>query len=102
MSIDIITNEQNPKLPWTFRLPYPGEKKANNEPKEHPNGIKILTQVAFEMDTDHEKTNFESSFKGVENITFSQSNRKHLTLVFDHKTKGKKKEFLELDLTIKY
>ena len=102
MSIDIITNEQNPELPWTFRLPYQVEKKANNEPKEHANGIKNLTKVEFEIGDDFRKTDFEDFFKDVENITFSKGNRKHLTLEFDNKTQGKEKEFLELNLTIKY
>ncbi|WP_405207359.1 hypothetical protein [Aquimarina sp. LLG6339-5] len=102
MSIDIITNEENPNLPWTFRLPYRGVKKENNEPIEHLNGIKSLTKVEFEIQTDSEKTNFENAFKNVENIEFTKSNGLSLTLEFDKNAQGKTKEFSELNLKITY
>ncbi len=102
MSIDIITNEENPDLPWTFRLPYRGKKKENNEPIEHLNGIKSLTKVEFKTLTDSEKTDFEDAFKNVENIEFTKSDGLNLILEFDNSAQGKVKEFPELDLTIKY
>ncbi len=102
MSIDIITNEQNPNLPWTFRLPYRGKKKKNNEPIEHLNGIKSLTKVEFKTQTDSKKIDFEDAFKNVENIKFTKSDSLSLILEFDNIAQGKVKEFPELDLKIKY
>ncbi|WP_345890681.1 hypothetical protein [Croceivirga thetidis] len=102
MSIDIITNEQNPDLPWTFRLPYRGVKKENNEPIEHLNGIKSLTKVEFETQIGRQKTDFEDAFKNVENIEFTKSDSLNLILEFDNSAQGKVKEFLELDLKIRY
>lgn len=102
MSIDIITNEQNPNLPWTFRLPYRGKKKKNNEPIEHLNGIKSLTKVEFKTQTDSKKIDFEDAFKNIENIKFTKSDSLSLILEFDNIAQGKVKEFPELDLKIKY
>ena len=102
MSIDIITNEQNPNLPWTFRLPYRGKKKKSNEPIEHLNGIKSLTKVEFKTQTDSKKIDFEDAFKNVENIKFTKSDSLSLILEFDNIAQGKVKEFPELDLKIKY
>ncbi len=102
MSIDIITNEQNPNFPWTFRLPYRGRKKENNEPMEHRNGIKNLTKAEFEIQTDYLKTEFSGFFENIDNIKFTKSNSSSLTLEFDNNTQGKTKEFSELNLKIKY
>ena len=84
MSIDIITNEKNANLPWTFRLPYRGEKKAHNEP------------------TNKDEKEFKTYFKSCENIEFKNGQRNHLTLEFDNKSQKKEMEFNELNLTIKY
>ncbi|WP_298311130.1 hypothetical protein [uncultured Aquimarina sp.] len=102
MSIDIITNEKRPQLPWTFRLPYRGEKKVNDEPIEHSNGIKFLTRIEFEVNDKICKGHFTDYFTGFDHIAFKESKRTHLNLEFDNKTQGKKKEFPELGLTINY
>ncbi|NHF60103.1 hypothetical protein FK220_012165 [Flavobacteriaceae bacterium TP-CH-4] len=102
MSIDILTNEENPNLPWTFRLPYRGKKKEHTEPIEHQNGIKSLTKAEFEIKDNYGKTEFESSFESVENIEFNKGNRLSLTLEFDNYFQGKIKEFSKLNLIIKY
>ena len=102
MSIDVITNKQNPNLPWTFRLPYRGEKKGHNEPVKHSNGIKKLTRWEFEIKTGNRKTGFEDYFKNNTSIAFKKGNRNHLTLEFDNKVQEKINEFPELNLTVKY
>ncbi|MGY3795401.1 VOC family protein [uncultured Aquimarina sp.] len=102
MSIDIISNNENPVLPWTFRLPYRNEKKANNEPKIHLNRIKSLTQVEFEVNTIEKYKEFTNYFSELSNISFIKSNRSHLTLEFDNQKQGNNKVFSELGLTIKY
>lgn len=102
MSIDIITNEKNPNLPWTFRLPYRGEKKAHNEPTNHNNGIRKLTQAEFEMPLNTDEKEFKSYFQNSEIIGFKNGQQNHLTLEFDNKSQKKAMEFDELNLTIKY
>ena len=102
MSIDIITNENNPNLPWTFRLPYRGEKKANNEPTNHQNGIRKLTHTEFEIPLHKDEKEFKTHFQSCENIDFKNGQRNHLTLEFDNKSQKKEMEFEELNLTIKY
>lgn len=102
MSIDMITNEENPKLPWTFRLPYRGEKKEHNEPIEHRNGIKSLTRATFEIATDNGNTEYEGYFKNIENIVFNKSNRTILILEFDHNIQRKSKKFPQQNLEIEY
>ncbi len=102
MSIDIITNEQNPDLPWTFRLPYRGEKKEQNEPTNHKNGIRKLTHTEFEIPLNKDEKEFKTHFQSCENIDFKNGQRNHLTLEFDNKSQKKEMEFDKLNLTIKY
>lgn len=102
MSIDIITNEKNPNLPWTFRLPYRNKKKAHNEPTNHNNGIRKLTKAEFEISLNKGEKEFKSYFQSNENIDFKNGQQNHLTLEFDNKNQKKEIEFNELNLTIKY
>jgi len=102
MSIDIITSEEYANLPWTFRLPYRGEKKAHNEPTEHNNGIRKLTRTQFEVPLNNEDKEFTNYFLGNENIVFKNSNRNHLTLEFDNFSQKKSMELEALNLTINY
>ncbi len=102
MSIDIITNEKNPNLPWTFRLPYRDEKKAHNEPINHLNGIRKLTKSEFEIPLDKDEKGFKTYFQSSKNISFKNGERNRLTLEFDHKIQKKVIEFKELNLIIKY
>ncbi len=102
MSIDIITNEKNPNLPWTFRLPYRDEEKAHYEPTNHNNGIRKLTQAEFEIPLSKDDKVFKNYFQSSENIDFKNGQRNHLTLEFDNKIQKKVINFIELNLTIKY
>lgn len=102
MSIDIITNETDPNLPWTFRLPYRGEKKAYDEPTKHKNRILKLTQAEFEIPLNNDGKEFKSYFHNSEIIDFKNGQKNHLTLEFDNKSQKKVMEFDELNLTIKY
>lgn len=102
MSIDIITNNENSALPWTFRLPYRNEKKVNNEPKIHANNIKSLTKAKFEVNTSVLDNRFINSFSEFSNISFKQSNHNHLILEFDNQKQGNEEFFSKLGLTIKY
>lgn len=102
MSIDIITNEKTPQLPWTFRLPYRDIQKKPNEPTKHANGIKKLTKVIFEYPSTKTQTVFEKYFEQIDSIVFKSEKQTHLTLEFDHCVQGKSKEFKQLQLSIKF
>ena len=102
MSIDILPNVDNPKLPWTFRLPYRGRKKEINEPKNHFNKIGELTKVEFEIDEFVPNSNYISSFENENNILFKPNLPMKLILEFDCSKQNKTYRNEELDLLIKY
>jgi hypothetical protein len=99
MVIDILKNENQSSLPWTFRLPFKGQKKPENEPTEHKNGIGLLTKTTFEHQENGEIP-FLDFFVGEQNIEFIKSDRTWLNLTFDDGRQGLKKEFELLKLTI--
>jgi hypothetical protein len=101
MEIDIIKNEDQSDLPWTFRLPFKGENKHENEPKTHKNGISVLTNAIFEYKLVSDKT-FLENFKHQNQTQFIESSRHWLNLIFDNGKQGKKQEFEKLKLTIEY
>lgn len=100
-TIDILRNENQSSLPWTFRLPFKGHMKNSNEPTEHRNGITLLTKTIFEHQENFE-TPFLKFFKRQKNIEFKKSNRIWLNLIFDNAKQGRTKEFDLLQLTIHY
>jgi len=102
MSIDILPNKENPKLPWTFRLPYRRGKKEMKEPIAHLNQIRKLTSVKFLINEFNLESNFISHFVKEENIIFMPNSRSSLILEFDYKKQNKIYCNEKLDLTIKY
>lgn len=101
MGIDIIKNEDQIDLPWTFRLPFKGQKKAEHEPTKHKNEISVLTKVIFEYKSISENT-FLDHFKNQNDIQFLESSRHWINLIFDNRKQGKKQDFEKLKLTIEY
>jgi hypothetical protein len=101
MEIDIIKNEDQKHLPWTFRLPFKGQKKPENEPTKHKNNIAVLTNAIFEYPSIAENS-FLNHFKNQNNIQFVQSSKHWLNLIFDNGKQGKKQNFEKLKLTIEY
>ena len=101
MEIDIIKNEDQTDLPWTFRLPFKGQKKPESEPTKHKNDISILTNAIFEYQSISENT-FLENFKNHRQIQFIKSSRHWLNLIFDNGKQRKKQEFKNLKLTIEY
>ncbi len=101
MEIDIIKNENQSDLPWTFRLPFKGQKKHENEPTHHKNEISVLTKAIFEYKIVSENM-FLENFESQNNIQFVKSSRQWLNLVFNNRKQGKKQEFEKLNLTIEY
>jgi len=102
MSIDFISNETQPQLPLTFRLPYRGKQQKTNEPRNHANGIQTLTKVTFGIVNKNVQNNFTNFIESQSNVHFETSNKHHLTLEFDNHQQGKEKNFRELNLTILY
>jgi hypothetical protein len=101
LTIDIIKNEFQPNLPWTFRLPFKGQKKHDNEPTNHKNGITFLTKASFEYQ-DCTNNDFIENFKNDNNIELIKTSRNWLNLTFDNGKHGKKRAFEKLKLTIEY
>lgn len=99
--IDIIKNENHTDLPWTFRLPFKGQMKHEQEPTNHRNGLSNLTKAIFEYKTIMEKK-FLDEFKNENDIQFIQTSRNWLILIFDNGKQGKKREFEKINLTIEY
>ena len=101
MEIDILKNEDQSDLPWTFRLPFKGEKKHENEPTKHKNAISVLTNALFEY-ASFSEPRFLDHFKNHNQIKFMESSRHWLSLIFDNGKQGKKQVFEQLKLTIEY
>lgn len=100
VSFDVITNENTPYLPWTFRPPFMG-RGAADEPFDHKIGIQKLTKIIFFCP--HLQSNtYLNYFKNVSNISFINSDHYHLLLEFDNKRKGSQQTFIRIPLTIEY
>lgn len=100
-SFDILTNEQNPCLPWTFRLPLSGQKKQI-EPIDHANGIRKLTSAIFEMPAKEGSAEFTSMLEANTAVEFRQGSKNKLILEFDKGRNGQLKKFDKLNLVIRY
>ena len=97
-TIDFITEAQ---LPWIFRLPFKGQKKATNEPLEHPKKLKKLTRATFETPIiTNLTTSIQKLSKGT--INFKISDKTQLELEFDNGDSKQELRFQKLPLTIKY
>ncbi len=101
LAIDIIRNESQPNFPWTFQLPFKEQKKHNNEPTNHSNGVRDLSKVVFEYQNCIDNS-FIKNFKNINNIQFIKSSRTWLKLIFDSGEQGKIADFKKLNLSIEY
>lgn len=99
--IDIIPNDHQPDLPWTFRLPFKGYKKNETEPTQHLNGIKRLTRAQFTYKKSS-SNDFLEKFKNEPQIKFVPSSDLKLTLTFDNHFKKSQLDIPELNLLIEY
>ncbi len=100
LSIDILQNENQPELPWTFRLPFKEHKKNEVEPTAHTSGIKRLIKAQFtyrNLDDD-----FVEKFKNESKIKFVAGSDLKLLLTFDDNAQRRQMEISELNLTIEY
>jgi hypothetical protein len=101
LSIDILPNENQPELPWTFRLPFKEHKKNEVESTAHANGIKKLTKAQFTY-RNLDAANFIEKFKNESKIKFVAGSDLKLVLTFDDNAQRRKTEIEKLNLTIEY
>ncbi len=101
-TIAFFKNEDQPSLPWTFRLPFKGQNSCEAEPKDHPNGIKKLTKAIFEYSTDKQDDSFLKAFEEQPQIEFQKTDRNWLTLLVDEGRRKQKTTFDHLNLTIQF
>ena len=91
MEIQVLRNEDEPTLPWTFRWKSDGNKKTETEQISHKNNIESLTKVCFGVDSI--QTDFVYFFEENNFIFFENSKDKYLKLEFDNKKSKQKKIF---------
>ena len=97
-TIDFITQ---PQLPWIFRLPFKGRKKATNEPLDHPKKLRQLTKTTFITPTVNDLTESIQKLSGG-TINFLTSDKYGLILEFDNGNSKQEIRFQKLPITIKY
>jgi hypothetical protein len=102
LEIEVLTNEKSNYLPWTFRLPFKGEKKKTTEPIIHENGISKLTKVEFGIPFLDLNEEYILNFKGENSVNFSKNSSYNLNLNFDNNKRNKTKVFDTIPITIKY
>jgi Glyoxalase-like domain len=102
LEIEVLTNEKANYLPWTFRLPFKGEKKKTTEPTIHKNEVSELTKVEFGIPFLNLNDEYILNFEDEDSINFSRNSTCHLTLIFDKNKRNKTKVFDTIPLTIKY
>lgn len=96
----IISNDHQPGLPWTCRLPLESSILSTIQPA-YPANKKILTQAIFEYRGTDDKE-FVGKFDCGKVVRFEASERNWLTLVFDEAIQESTRTILALNLTIKY
>jgi hypothetical protein len=101
LGANIITNQDKPYLPWTFRLASSGPSKYPNEPRNHPVGLQQLTRATFGIPAAG-IDDFVTFFRQHPQVAFETSPKPSLTLEFDHHKQGKSQHFEALGLSIAY
>jgi Glyoxalase-like domain len=101
LCIDILKNDMQPNLPWTFRLPFKGQKKNETEPTNHKTGLQLLTLTTFQHKPSIDN-HYLDFFENEKKIEFIRSDKNWLNLTFDNGKQGMKKVFETLNLTIEF
>lgn len=100
--IDVLPQEQNLSLPWTFRLPFRGDKTTPAEPMHHRLGLQRLTQAIFGLQHHDGADAFLQQVANQPQIRFASAPENALTLIFDENRQGETKRLESLNLTIRY
>ncbi|WP_147392216.1 hypothetical protein [Algoriphagus lacus] len=101
MQFEILSNRENPALPWTFRGPFKGPKTDYAESLDHSNGIRRLTQAIFQI-PESAQIEFLNRFQDHPQLRFEPSEKSGLLLEFDGRSQGIFLEFPRLDLVISF
>ena len=101
-TFDIITNEENPHLPWACRVPVASDKYISDEPTTHSRGIQSLTRVKFGIRGMNYQSRFVESLSSDSVLEFENHEDHHLILEFDSIKSGQSKTFNSIPLTIAY
>jgi hypothetical protein len=102
LAIDVLAHEQNPSLPWTFRLPFKGPKAATTEPTRHRAGLHQLTNATFGLAHYSAAEPLVQQLDGQPQLQFLAAPTNTLRLTFDDNRQGKTRLFEPLNLTICY
>ena len=98
MSVDFIHDSNAPQMPWLFRLPFTGPKKAYEEPTDHQIVLRNLTKAVFTVSGPGKFTKKLTS----EQISFQEADSPLLMLEFDKGAVGKQHHFKHLPLVVSY
>ncbi|MEO0468003.1 MAG: VOC family protein [Bacteroidota bacterium] len=102
MAIDVCAFPHQLSLPWTFRLPFKGQKKKADEPREHPKSLEKLTKAIFQLPRKAMHEGMVQQLDGSSQIAFCEGHESHLGLVFDEGKRGEECHFPALALSIYY
>ncbi|WP_400191161.1 VOC family protein [Hymenobacter sp. B81] len=101
LAIDVLPNTDHPTLPWTFRLPFPGQTPHDAEPLQHPNGVARLTGTVFEYSGAGSRHYLEC-FAAAGSLAFVPAAREWVILTFDNGRQGQQRTVERLCLTLRY
>lgn len=98
--IDVLANNNDPDLPWAFRLPFTERQSHAGEPISHRTGLAQLTQAVFSCKNINRV--FVNNFAADKTIVFKKSDKIWLDLTFDHGRQAQKIDFETVKLSLHY
>jgi len=98
-SIAVRHDVNHKSFPWFFRLPFKERYAPNDEPVDHDNGVKEITQIVFTLNND-DYAAWSAHRYNDSILQFESGSYPHLLLEFDG-GKSQRTEYLEeLHLTL--
>lgn len=98
MAVEFVDHQE---LPWLFRLPFKGEKKATSEPLDHPKQLNRLTKAIFHLPKELEIARRIQELSK-DHIQFVLADEYQLILVFDDGLQGQEYTLRGLPLALRY
>lgn len=102
MVIEIVTNDDAPSLPWTFRWKTDSVFTDKSEYVAHVNGIENLTKASFYLPKEENTMPYIEHFMDDKTLAFEDGKCIFLELEFDNKRSDHKKVFDTVPLVIRY
>jgi hypothetical protein len=100
-SFEIIPHQEQPFLPWICRLPAI-EIKISGEPTDHLSGLCNLTGIRIGISQSNFRNELTRFLESTTFFHFYVSEKHHMTLEFDHRSKGRTINLNRLPLSIEY